>query len=61
MPKKTKADLERELKEAKKILKNITDCFERDGDGFGYNKLVLNGDSPIKLDEWLDEAREFLK
>ncbi len=61
MPQKTKTELERELRQAKKILKNITDCFERDKDDDGYNMLVLRGMSTTDLDCWLDEARGFLK
>ena len=61
MPKKTKANLESELKKAKRILKNITNCFERDNLTAGYNKLVLNGEASNELDEQLDEARGFLK
>ena len=64
MPKKTKADLERELKTARKILENITNCFERDNPedivGDCYNKLALHGDLG-ELNGWLDEARDFLK
>lgn len=61
MPKTTKAELERRLKEARKILRNITDCFDRDSDEDGYNKLILRGMSTTDLDCWLDEARGFLK
>lgn len=61
MPRKTKADLERELKRARELLKGITACFERNDDINDYNRLVLNKDIINFLDNTLDSAREFLK
>lgn len=69
MSKKTKAELEkelrsanRELKKAKNILKNITECFEREEGIDGYNLLIIGKRDILAgdLDGWLDEARMFL-